>query len=262
MKGFSFYTAKIDELHVVDNEAMTGHTICGQPMVSSNYFENDRFINIDKSRKERRHVCLTCLASMMERVNTTIHNLGLEIDTRRKMDEDLCLEITKLKTELVNEEQRKGSTPVAVEGEHQELFEYGPFMGRESIEGLPKCAIPSCNSEEIRYWIHPKGKECKYFCGDCPESQIEILDKFAESIGEEVGSYDAPLWAVEMVAMVPDNSSKTWLIKAHNMAAAVARAREGDFDKEAEQGIRLNEVILIPVDVRKANKDEEEEFGE
>lgn len=376
MPGFTFYTAKIDELHVVDNEAMTGHTICGQPMVSSNYFENDRFINIDKSRKERRHVCLTCLASMMDKVNVTIHNLQVENDCRASMNERLEAEKAKLQSEtqlrkehpliivsddgkhadalgpivdkpseipgrpvipmgqrnkdaiyissgrpggktkelidkVINEVRQvfesgdqnffvmeilgydkatviqnmfndegfdtfivqdfhqqmwnliiaeKRLPPICVEGEHQEVFEDGPFLDGETIDDIPKCAIPGCKSEEVKYWIHPKDKPCRYFCGDCPESQIEILDKFAESIGEEVGAYDPPLWTVKMLHIHQIDDIHYWLIKAHNMAQAIQRAKEGDFDKEIEEDINIFHGEFIPVDIKKANEEEEKEF--
>jgi len=392
MDRFTFYTKKIDDIHVIDEITRrttgTSLTLCRGDVNSANYFENDRFKNIDASRKQLRSFCPGCIAQMMILSNTAFETLTEELYQAKLIEEYL----RKVNTDLMSEEQlrkdhplvqvmsdersrevsgpivekpteipgrpvappfpgelirnnleikdddelmiqRNGQRdggkflemyneilgnlkkilltdhepfftmavigkkptglqelleadgfnvtilqdsktciwnvvvrekrvpiPIAIEGEYQELTEDSPFTDGQTLEDVPKCAIPGCKNKGVRYWIHPKGKEQKFFCGDCPGSQIEILDKFAASIGEEVAAYDEPVWAVEMLYRAPEDDTRTWLIKAPNMAAAIERAKEGDYDYEPFNGSGFAQGEFIPINIRGADEEEKEEF--
>ena len=270
MDRFLFYTTKIDEIHVSDEHTLIElspgerRTLCGLDTNSANYFENDRYKNIDESRKQLRHFCPHCVLKMKSIINTVINKAQEERNEIMKniMDTNAQLQEMSRQLELHTQlpSEPKAPVPVCVEGEYTEIFEDGPFTDGQTLEDVPKCAIPGCGSEDIKYWIHPIGKPCRYFCGDCPQSQIEILDKFAGSIGEEVCAYDAPIWAVKVLHINQKENARTVLIKAHNMAAAIARATAGDYDIESDPRHDFVQGGFVPIDIREANEDEIEEL--
>jgi len=255
MNRFTFYTAKMDAIHIIDEE-MDG-TLCGSPTNCHNYCENEKYKNIDASRKVTRALCEACVKKAITLSNETIawHKKVLEsayplvtINTKEPVEN----------IEKVQEVMEAQATPEQDE-EPEILKSLELLKGEQSLEEL-RCAIPGCNSEDIKYWIHPEGLPCKYFCGDCEKSEIEKLDAFAKSIGTEVGAYLAPLWAVTMKLLPPVEDTRTWLIRAHTAAKAVERAEKGCFDMQVtewQSGVPGER--LIPIKIRKGTEDEEDE---
>ena len=278
MDRFTLFSAKVDDIHIVDERVREGtpdrKTLCDISTVSHNYMESDRHQNIDKARGESRRVCLACLSKCLALTNNSLdwweENYGSLEEAEqekekamKKANPAMIVHISADKDKLENVVNDMVKLEARVEPlltpeqiEEEILTHESKFADGETLEDLPRCAIEGCGSRDVKYWIHHNGT-LKYFCGDCEDSDIEKPYKFAESVGTEVGSYDPPLWAVKMRYVHPDEDTRIWLIKAHNMAQAIQMAEDGEYEVEIDSGPGLSQGAFRPIAIRKAFEEEE-----
>lgn len=66
-----FWTKKLDEIHieVVPRSPQESAGLCGKPLLGGDYFQGDRWKNIDKAVGRNRGVCVECALELQRRLN-------------------------------------------------------------------------------------------------------------------------------------------------------------------------------------------------
>ncbi|MHA1662688.1 MAG: hypothetical protein ACTSVR_05460 [Candidatus Thorarchaeota archaeon] len=149
--------------------------------------------------------------------------------------------------------------PIKIPGRpinQKEFNPEGPFEDGKTLKDIPVCC--KCGNEHLRYWI-AFPRTTKYYCGDCEQSDLDVLQELADKSGLEVGEYHEQLFAVEMEYEAAEADTRTWLIRAHNMAQAIEHAQEGEYEHEIiHQPWSMCQGNFTPIGIEKATEKENE----